>query len=194
MQPDDVSPLYHLHGPANLTIQGLELSQSIVGVAAWMLAVLRYRPAVVVEIGTERGGMASLLSSCTATYGGELHTLDCRGGGDIAKYPLHGNATFHCWPWQDHVDDIKAWVQRPGLCFLLIDADNARRRQFETFAPMLKSGDVIGLHDVLPDPALCPLVWSWDGGMEVMGTVAQSRLVPFMPEWFDWSGWLVMRK
>lgn len=55
MKPDDLSPLYNLTGPSNTNLNGLEMAQNCIAPAAWALAILKYKPSMVIEIGTSKG-------------------------------------------------------------------------------------------------------------------------------------------
>ena len=62
MKPDDLSPLYHLHGAYNIRINEREMSQNLIAPAAWALAIMLHKPKMVIEIGTSKGGMSALLA------------------------------------------------------------------------------------------------------------------------------------
>ena len=193
----DLSPFYHLVGDYNCRIQEYEMSQNLIAPVAWMLAIERYKPATVIEIGTCKGGLSNLLSSVVATYGGEFHTMDIVSGGQKNKYELYGNATFHLWDCFEHLAEITALIKREGLCFMLCDGGN-KPKEFSTFAEIIKPGDVIAAHDWIdesvdqysPKYGSCcevPLV-------TIQGAIEKNRLVDFMPDWFELSAWCVKRK
>ena len=194
---NDKSPLYHLVGEYNCRIQEYEMSQNLIAPSAWMLAILQHRPSMVIEIGTDKGGLSNLLSSCTAHYGGVFHTMDIKVGGDCNKYPLYGNATFHQWDCFEHYAEIKDWVQKKGQCFLLCDGGN-KPEEFNTFSEILKPGDVIGAHDWMDEtvPSFSPLYWGWQEThtRDLSESIIRHALVDFMPEWFRWSAWCVKQK
>jgi hypothetical protein len=191
---NDKSPLYHLVGEYNTRIQEYEMSQNIIAPAAWMLAILQCRPSIVIEIGTSKGGLSNLLSSCTAHYGGEFVTMDTRVGGDVMEYPLYGKARFHNWDCFIRVEEIREMIERPGLCFVLCDGGN-KPKEFNTFVEFLKPGDVIGAHDWMDEtaPDYSPLYWGWQEThtKDLAEAIKIHALVDFMPEWFRWSAWCV---
>lgn len=193
----DLSPFYHRTGPYNCRIQEVEMSQNLIAPAAWMLAIMKLRPAMVIEIGTCKGGLSNLLSSCTAQYGGEFHTMDVRTGGQENQYPLYGNATFHHWNCFEHIKEIEALIQKPGLCFLLCDGGD-KPKEFNTFAPFLKTGDVIAAHDFCDEtiPNFSPEFWGcFETPIDrIMETITKFRLTLFYPEWFTYSAWCVRRR
>jgi hypothetical protein len=197
MNREDVSPFYHLIGGYNCKIQEFEMSQNLVAPVAWMLAIRKHKPSMVIEIGTDKGGLSSLLSSVIQTYGGEFHTMDIKSGGTTCMYPLHGNSTFHQWDCFEHVDEIKALIQRKGLCFLLCDGGD-KPKEFNLFSDLMKSGDVIACHDWCgPDSAqFSPEFWGWSEvpNERIDASIKGNKLIDFIPEWFEFSAWCVKQK
>jgi hypothetical protein len=197
MKPDDLSPLYHLTGSHNVKINGLEMAQNLIAPAAWALAVLNHKPSMVIEIGTSKGGMSSLISGCVKTIGSEFHTLDVHDDGDYNQYSLYGNSRFHKWDCFEHVDEIIEWMSRPGLCFLLCDGGN-KPKEFNLFSQFLKVGDVIGAHDWCDEtvPNYSPIYWSCSETptARIQEAIDKNNLVDFEPSWFRYSAWCVKRK
>lgn len=193
----DLSPFYHRVGAYNCRIQEYEMSQNIIAPAAWMMAIMKHQPAMVIEIGTCKGGLSNLLSSCTAQYGGEFHTMDIRSGGQENQYPLYGNATFHLWNCFEHVEDIAELIRMSGLCFLLCDGGD-KPREFNTFSPIIKSGDVIAAHDFCDEtiPSFSPEFWGcFETPLSKLNDAIKTfHLKKFEPEWFTYSAWLVKQK
>ena len=185
------SPFYKLTGDHNCEVFGLKMSQNLIAVSAWMLAIMQEKPATVIEIGTGRGGLSSLLSHAMSVYGGKLMTVD---KSNEKEYQLHGSS--FCISNMDCFDMsglIRARIEDPGQCFLLCDGGN-KEKEWNTFAPFLKPGDVIGAHDWINDriPNFCPNYWSWSEVSEF--SLNLSGMAPFMPEWFDKSAWFVRQK
>ena len=173
------------------------MSQNLIAPAAWMLAIKVHKPRIVIEIGTCKGGLSNLLSSVTASYGGEFHTMDIVTGGEKNKYPLYGSASFHLWDCFEHIEEIRAWIEAPGLVFLLCDGGN-KPKEFNTFSDFLKPGDVIAAHDWLDEtiPNYSPDFW---GCHETHQTaldeaIKSNGLVDFVPLWFQFSAWCVKQK
>ena len=173
------------------------MSQNFVAPVAWMLSIKRFKPSMVIEIGTCKGGLSNLLSSVIQTYGGELHTLDIANGGYKNQYPLYGNSTFHQWDCFEHVEDIKEWIQRDGQCFLLCDGGN-KPKEFNLFSDFLKPADVIACHDWIDEdiPNYSPEWWGWCEVQTRMieHSITRNQLKKFMPEWFEFSAWCVKQK
>lgn len=196
----DQSPLYHRTGPYNMRIQEFEMSQNLIAPAAWALAIIKHKPSMVIEIGTDKGGFSNLLSSFVATYGGEFHTMDIRNGGDENQYPLYGNAHFHQWDCFEPSSLLAILIliaKYPGKCFVLCDGGD-KKRELATFSEFIKPGDVIACHDFIDETVLnySPDYW---GCCEVQlrhiqETIDKHGLVDFMPEWFQFSAWCVKQK
>lgn len=195
MKPDDLSPLYHLTGPFNIRINEREMAQNLIGPAAWALAIMQHKPAMVIEIGTSKGGLSALLADCVAHYGGEFHTFDVHGDGNYNQYPLKGNAHFHlgdCFETSIRTY-IKAKILQDGLCFVLCDGGN-KVREWNEFRNYLKVGDVLAAHDFCDEtiPNYSPDYW---GCMETpISKLNIEGLSPFVPLWFQFSAWCVMQK
>lgn len=194
---NDKSPLYHLTGPYNMRIQEFEMSQNLIAPAAWALAIMRHKPTMIIEIGTDKGGFSNLLSSFVAHYGGEFHTMDIRNGGDENQYPLYGQSTFHQWNCFEHYEEIRQMIQKHGLCFVLCDGGD-KKKELEVFSKCLKAGDVVACHDWIDEtvPNYSPDYW---GCCEVQtkhiqATIDKHGLIDFMPEWFQFSAWCVKQK
>ena len=192
---NDLSPLYHLVGDYNVRIQEYEMSQNIIAPAAWMMAILHHKPAIVIEIGTCKGGLSNLLSSCTATYGGRYVAIDVR---DKLRYPIYGNAQFFSWNCFEHIDEIASLIVNGGHCFVLCDGGN-KPKEFDTFSDFIKPGDIIAAHDYFPpdmEATFSPLYWGWweTHHEKLAPAIQRNRLVPFAQEWFKLSAWCVVQK
>lgn len=194
MKPDDLSQFYTRTGPFNIKINDMELAQNLVAPAAWGLAITKHKPAMVIEIGTSKGGLSSLISGFVSGYGGEFHTFDIHGDGDYNQYPLHGNSHFHpmdCFSYQG-LNLISTLIKLNGLCFVLCDGGN-KPKEFNELAKHLKKGDVISCHDYC-DPTVenySPIYWicqevSLD---DIKDTIEKEGLEDFEPAWFKYSAW-----
>ena len=188
---DEISPFYHVIGH-NIKIEDMEMSQNLVGPIAWMIAIMKYKPTMVIELGTCKGGFSSLISRCTSHIDAEFHTFDIRKS---LRYPLYGNSTFHYGDWQQQIELIKSWVLRQGQCFFLCDNGN-KPKEFNYFSDVIKPGDVIAAHDYA-DNAVFNTSWWWCSEIhdsDIKDTIAKNNLIPFETVWFDFSGWLVRQK
>jgi hypothetical protein len=197
MKPDDFSPFYHVTGPYNVRINEREMSQNVIAPAAWMQAIYDGRPRRVIEIGTCKGGLSSLLSGVLAMYGAEFHTMDVRAGGQENQYPLYGKSEFYQWDCFQHISEIRQLIQRPGKTFLLCDGGN-KAKEFNTFAHFLKPGDVIAGHDYVDETihGFTPTFWGCCElrMCDVIDTIKELKLFGYEQNWFKYSAWLVMQR
>lgn len=196
--PDDVSPLYHTVGGYNVRINDLEMSQSAIAAGIWSTIILRERPARVIEIGTCKGGFSALLSYVCQSVGASFSTMDVR---DSLQYELAGCGQFLIWDCFEHEHEITQLLQLNGLSILLCDGGN-KMNEFKTFAPSLKSGDIIAAHDCVNvravkegEPTADPTDFIGWGFNEVhLHKMDLAGLEKFEPYWTEMSGWTVWKK
>jgi len=177
--------LYNLTGPFNHRFFGLEMAQSALVPALFNRLLEEQQPARVIEIGCCKGGLSYLFALGSSLLGFDFYTYDIR---DSLRYPLAR---------ADHqVADVFELDLQPviagyGTTLLLCDGGD-KRREFETFAPLLKPGDIIGAHDLYRGDEY----WGWSeiSEADVQETCARHGLVPFMQEEFGPAAWLMRRK
>jgi predicted O-methyltransferase YrrM len=150
----------HEHGALQRTWELM----SLVGV------VRRLAPRTVVEIGTHRGGTLYCWAAAAHPQA-QLVSIDipnaAEGMGateeDYARLRplLAPGQTLTCLRSDSHAAETRDALVRAldgrGVDFLWIDGDHSYdgvRRDFELYAPLVRPGGVIALHDILPDPAL----------------------------------------
>jgi predicted O-methyltransferase YrrM len=145
-----------------------------------LLAMLaRRRPRVVVEIGTYRGG--SLYAFCRVAHAeAALVSVDLPGGLFGGGYTgeqlqtMRGyrqpTQTLHFLTGDSQAvatrDTVVALLAGRPIDFLMIDGDHRLegvRRDFELYAPLVRSGGLIAFHDILPHPQvpLCQVDAVW---------------------------------
>jgi predicted O-methyltransferase YrrM len=129
------------------------------------------RPATVLEVGTARGGTLFLFARVAAPDA-TLVTLDLPGGGPFGGgYPpwrsrLYDTFTtpgqrLHLVQGDSHDPRLASKVADlfgdRGVDFLFIDGDhtyNGVKADFDLYAPMVRPGGLIALHDIAPgDPS-----------------------------------------
>ena len=116
------------------------------------------QPQVIVEVGTHKGGNSFLF--CNAVTSGQLVVgvdLCVQNGDKLVHftrkgqryYPLHGDS---------QTEAMKARVQAKlggrAVDFLFIDGDHSYKgvkADFELYAPLVRSGGIIALHDIVAD-------------------------------------------
>ncbi len=128
-------------------------------------ALLRYLrqspPRTVVEIGTASGGTLLLLATIAADDA-TLVTVDLPR--HFSRARLHravarSRQTIRTVRADSHAPETKALVQQliggTPVDFLLIDGDHRYegvKADYETYAPLVRSGGVIAFHDIVPGP------------------------------------------
>lgn len=161
------------------------------------LAAEDVRPCTVVELGTGIGGFTLYLADAlpeALLFSYEYAWPDGPYEADLLARPnLTRSAADIFAPVT--MAEIGALIQRPGLTLLLCD-NGDKIREFHTFAPYLKPGDVIMAHDYAVEEhggtPPWPWVEIWDSA--VATAVAEHALIPFCQEVMRASVWLCRRK
>jgi predicted O-methyltransferase YrrM len=126
------------------------------------------RPAVVVELGTARGGTFFVLARMAAADA-TLVSIDLPAGIGGSGYPMWkgpilesfatGGQAVHLVRADSHtpttLDRVKAILDGRPIDLLFIDADHSYagvRTDYELYAPLVRPGGAICLHDVVPNP------------------------------------------
>lgn len=162
-----------------------------------------FKPHRVLEIGTAAGGLTLLLrdlldeAACKAT---QLWTVDPMPM-DRPHLMIDGINMIHADGFQDGLLPLlQEYVTRPGPTLVICDGGD-KPREFRTFAPHLKSGDIIMAHDYAPtreyfDGVMFNKHWNWLEITEMdIGPVAkQQKLVPFMQDEFQRVAWACRKK
>ena len=115
-------------------------------VAAYFDAIDKWGVTLFVEIGVDKGGLAAFMWARQTFHpefnylGVELHThvVDPR----LNACVLYGDA------FSDHIIDVvrSAVNKSSGPCLLLCDNGN-KPRELATYAPIIRSGDIVAVHD-----------------------------------------------
>lgn len=147
----------------NAAIGGRSFGPSqIRGEIAQLLELVRAdRPMRVLEIGTANGGTLYLLAAASAPRSRVL-SLDVRGF-DWTRLRVYRTcvARRHIEVWtrdsyhQETRDEVAAFFGRP-LDVLFVDGDHAYegvKRDYELYAPLVRSGGLIAFHDIVDGPA-----------------------------------------
>ena len=126
-------------------------------------------PQSVLEIGTARGGTLCLLTRVAAPDALVI-SVDLPEGPFGGGYPEWKSPLYRSFagPGQrvelirgdsgtpETRDRVERLLGERGLDFLLIDGDHSSRgvrRDFETYAPLVRPGGLVAFHDVSPGPA-----------------------------------------
>lgn len=118
------------------------------------------RPALVCEIGSDRGGTLALIAS-SARSGAEFLSIDlCFSISRHRVYHLlmHPTQRVTCLEADSHsprtLDRVVDWLRGRKFDFLFIDGDHTYdgvKRDYEMYAPLVRPGGIIAFHDIVPD-------------------------------------------
>lgn len=162
-----------------------------------------FQPRRVLEIGTAAGGLTLLLRDLLDEAGyksTELWTVDPMPM-DRPYLVVDGINMIHADGFQDGLLPLlQTYVAEDGPTLVLCDGGD-KKREFRTFAPHLKSGDIIMAHDYAPtreyfDGVMFNQHWNWLEITEMdIGPVAkQHQLIPHMQDEFQRVAWACRRK
>lgn len=122
----------------------------------WQLLVLldHFGPARILEIGVHRGGMVQTLRQVFP------HAIVVGIDTDYQYLEYSDfNAVTGDSTDPEIRDDAAGYFGRHGIDFLFIDGDHhyeAAKKDFEMYAPLVKSGGIVAFHDIMRDPARVP--------------------------------------
>lgn len=181
--------------------RGVSVQQHEQVVHPFRALVRELRPARVIEIGTASGGLTLLLRGLLDEAGLEssvIYTFDINPVADLRIPP----ATIQFR--QANVfatNDVEYLIETTdGPCLVLCDGGN-KPREFQTYAPHLRSGDVIMAHDYAPDwdyfeREMRNQRWDWCEiqGHDIAPSCQLYDLVPHHQDAFQQVAWCCRRK
>lgn len=137
-------PLY-THGP-NHWFGQYPMSQNQLAVSMLSMALDYENPDVVIEIGTQQGGLVCALAELN-TRGTQFYSLDItdQRPEEVKKGFAKNHIHFVLEDCFEFIPKILA-MRRHGKYVILCDGGN-KNLEFSTFRPLLASGDVIMAHD-----------------------------------------------
>jgi len=170
------------------------------------------RPAQVIELGTDRGGLSLIIRDLLDEVG--LHESTVRTcdrnpdsiaiwNQDVGSKPI--GARIECrqldfWVEEKLHKDIVEYISRPGPTIVMCDGGN-KPREFCAAARYIKVGDIIMAHDYAPDHAYFATyinnkIWNWHETWDahLMGACQQYNLRPYMAEVFRDVVWACKQK
>lgn len=187
-------PLFEYEG-RGWTPFGFPMSQNRMALPVWSYAMEKHPPKTIVEIGTNCGGFTCVLAMHAWRIGCHIHTFDVMDAPTTDFRPFSNllPITFYKMDCFSGVatDRIVQLMKQDGTAYLMCDGGN-KVKEFNFFAPLLKSGDVIAAHDYSAREEYWP--WSEVTVPQVRDAVNRHNLKPFMQEHFDMAGWLAYRK
>lgn len=181
---------------SHLTFLGFEMQQNRFAPLAWSEVIQREKPERIIEIGTWTGGFTCLLAMCIQA-GGVVMTYDndLNRPWQVNDLRMSRLSILHC---QDDVFSLKGIASidedmAKGKCILLCDGGN-KIKEFQTFAPFLKSGDIIAAHDYADTRSL--QFWNTQEivPLDVEKTVQECGLERYEPSLMAEAGWLAYKK
>ena len=172
------------------TFLGMRMQQSVGIVLALNSLFEMLKPRRIIELGTGYGGLTVCLGIWGYTHLTPVYSFDATPrhwslgtmlavlGVRLIREDIFG-----------YEEAIARLVQRHGITLLLCD-NGDKKREVNTFAPYLKMGDTIMLHDYSADGSVSHEVEYAD----IQATCVRCGLVPIMPEEFRPFNWGVFRK
>ena len=162
-----------------------------------------FKPVRVLEIGTAAGGLTLLLRDLLDEAGCKTAQLWTVDPVDMNRPHLiiDGINMIHADGFQDGLLPLlQHYVAEPGPTLMICDGGD-KKREFRTFAPHIKSGDIIMAHDYAPTEEYFRGVmfnqhWNWLEITEMdVGPVSQAHgLVPHMQDEFQRVAWACRKK
>jgi len=129
---------------------GMPMAQTKKSINVWEELLARHEFKRILEIGTYKGNLALylLLFCMNRPNDAEFHTYDIKNlwGGSKLKNTIEFGKCFKKWDVFEHVDEIGKLIGEEGISIVFCDG-NEKSDEFNTFAPFLKVGDIIGQHD-----------------------------------------------
>lgn len=188
-------PLWNRTAPPG-TPMGFGASQNRIAIPVWSYAFEVVPPKRVIELGSHSGGFITALAVHAHNIGATCYGCDhCfLPNNDYALLAaVLGVRWFSNFDLKDphNIEIIKTLINEPGTTYVLCDNGN-KVDEFNTFAPSLKPGDIIGGHDYKVDESY----WGWGEitPEHVSASVTACGLEPFQQDAFDLAAWLVYRK
>lgn len=139
------------HGPCHVFTYKGQKALQIYGVHHAFSKLAHYKKfKTIIEIGADYGGLTNLLADHEISDMAEIYTFDINKQ-NFKKVAYRYNKIYfnHCDVFQ-YKGMIEEYINRhPGHTLLLCDGGN-KAKEWETFAPMMKSGDIIMAHDYAP--------------------------------------------
>lgn len=180
----------------SLTFLGFEMQQNRFAPLAWSEVIQREKPERIIEIGTWKGGFTCVLGLAMRSIRGILSYDNDEGR--PWQHNSHWMAVLGAE--QRRIDvfcDDGMWEIEKALAvrktILLCDGGN-KIREFQTFAPFLKSGDMIAAHDYTDTRSL--QFWNTQEivPLDVEKTVQECGLERYEPQLMAEAGWLAYKK
>lgn len=143
-----------------LTKSKLRSNQKRTEILALLRVLESLRPAVLCEIGADRGGTLALFAS-VATPDARILSIDIDYPGSRAKvYQTlkQPDQRTTCLQADSHAEStqtrVRDWLKGDAFDFLFIDGDHSYdgvKADYEMYAPLVRCGGIVAFHDIVPD-------------------------------------------
>ena len=187
-------PLYDRTPNGNCGFLGLRMCQNRIAVAVLSYLLETGGFTQVIELGTQLGGLTVLLGLQCRMLGIRLDSFDLEAISPYAALLEQFGVQYRIGDIFSEVGSaaVRELIASPGRVLLLCD-NGDKAREFRTFAPALKPGDVIGAHDYHPDGGYDARRWAWQeiGDADVQETCEQCHLEPYLAEACVEAAWLM---
>jgi len=138
----------------NTSFLGLRVMQRWVDFLVWEKLLNKYVELKgIIELGTGNGAFSTYLLLQCLQRGMSFHTFDTRFYAGVSDAPVAKaldleHYFYHLDVFKEGVQRIQATLASKSVHPLILFCDNGDKpREFKTFAPLLSSGDIIGVHD-----------------------------------------------
>lgn len=181
--------------------RGISIQQNEHVVHPFRAMIRDVRPARVIEIGSASGGLTLLVRGLLDEAGlpeSVVYSFDINPVADVRIAPV-GIQFRQTDVFQ--TNDVEYLLETTdGPCVLLCDGGN-KPREFQTYAPHLRSGDLILAHDYAPDwdyfeREMQGKRWNWCEiqGHDIATACQLYDLVPYEQDAFQRVAWCARRK
>ena len=190
-------PLFDRTSNGNCGFLGFRMCQNRLAVAVLSYIIEQGKFARVIELGTQLGGLTALLGLQCRMQDVEMYTFDVQATSPYVEW-LHlfgvhyqlGNIFSG-----EGVTAIRSLIEAPGRVLLLCD-NGDKIRELHTFAPFLKTDDLIGAHDYQPDADCDEKRWGWHEvrDADVKSICEEHHLASYLPAACAEAAWLMRIK
>lgn len=165
----------------------LYMSQNKYAVSAFDFLLKSTKPNTIIEFGTARGGLTCLFGFWGIINNATVHTYnsndECIYVEEFKKLGIKNN--IKDLSLQETRDEIVNIIKNNGKTFIFCDA--LKPIEFAYFAPFLKNGDVITIHDYIEDKNIFNQffkgkIWDWHEVKytDIKDAVEKNNLRPYL--------------
>jgi hypothetical protein len=138
----------------NVTIFGEKCDQPFTAFYVWEKFLFAYKDKIrrFLELGCDNGGMSTYFALWCHNINADYHGYDKNRSGSYKDTPIKKLVQLHKKIQTGNiyvdksVEEVKTVIQRTGMSVVFCDCID-KPWEFKTYAPMLKTGDVVVVHD-----------------------------------------------